>query len=382
MLPRQIYVLLCGFLLPIFSLVACFSGNQSSTTTAVSGESPTPQLSQESATVAPTDTPPPTPTAVSVAGPARMSVVEDASAIHSYRMRIEIQSEDARGQNQVGVEGAFVKAPPAEQLVIHFEERGEPKTIEMVTVNGVRYLQAQGMWMQAPGSGLNINEYTLITTADVAERSTGLIRVGEETVNGRATIHYRGDKHSIPVAGTPSDKFDVSRAEMAEMDLWVDQAEQFIVKMQITVQDGQAENRQSHVMLIEYFDFNQPITIGAPENLITGQPASEDNEQPAAASEPRTDLGKLLGFDLLLPTGSQITLSAGNMVQAATPYTLEEAANLFQQQMPRNGYTLMSQITPEAGQTMLMFQKGAKIVTINLTALSPNETRMDVVSAP
>jgi hypothetical protein len=375
MYHRNRFILFLQLLLIMtVSLSACFSSDESTPA----------ENNRDSAASAPTNTPAPTAAdpATANAGPEQISVVEDAAAINSYRMRIELNSEDARGKNNVAIEGEFVKEAPAVRLVIRFEENGEPQQMEMVAVDGLRYVQANGMWMQTPDMALNIAEYTLITPADIAEKSTGLTRLGSETVNGRTTVHYQGDKSSIPVAGTASDTFDVSQVESAQLDLWVDEAENFIVKLQINVQDGQGEQGQRHTLLIEYLDFNIPITIKTPENLANEPSTGASSDQPAAVTEPRTDLGKLLGFDILLPTGSQIILQTTNMLQATTPYTLDEAVNLFQRNMPTNGYTLMSQVAPAAGQTVLMYQQGAKIVTINLTALAANETRMEVVTTP
>jgi hypothetical protein len=324
MYHRNRFILFLQLLLTMtVSLSACFSSDESTPA----------ENNRDSAASAPTNTPAPTAAdpATANAGPEQISVVEDTTAINSYRMRIEIHSEDARGNNDVAIEGEFVKQPPAERLVIRFEENGEPQQMEMLVVDGLRYVQAEGMWMQAPDLTLNIAEYTLITPADIAEESTGLTRLGSETVNGRTTVHYQGDKSSIPVAGTASDTFDVSQVESAQLDLWVDEAENFIVKLQIKVQDGQGEQGQRHTLLIEYLDFNIPITIKAPENLASELSTDASSDQPAAVTEPRTDLGKLLGFDILL---------------------------------------------------LLMYQQGAKIVTINLTALAANETRMEVVTTP
>jgi hypothetical protein len=380
-LPRPLLHLL---LILLLSLSACFSGS-ASTTSEVNPDNASPaQQAADSPASAPTNTPVPTAAdpATDNTEPTQITVIEDVSAINSYRMRIEIHSEAARGDNNVAIEGEFVKEPPAERLVIRFEENGNPEQMEMVVAGGQRYFQAKGMWMQAPDMALNIAEYTLITPADIAEKSTGLTRLDSETVNGRATVHYQGDKSSIPAAGTPSDTFDVSQVDSAQLDLWVDEAENFIVKLQINVEDGQGEQAQRHTLLIEYLDFNAPISIEAPETLAEESSTGASGEQPVAVTEPRTDLGKLLGFDLLLPTGSQVTLQANNMVQATTPYTLDESVNLFQQNMPNNGYTLMSQVAPVAGQTVLMYQQGAKIITINLTALAANETRIEVIAAP
>ncbi|MEZ4661853.1 MAG: hypothetical protein R2911_30255 [Caldilineaceae bacterium] len=319
------------------------------------------------------------------------TTIEDAAEIQSYRMRVSMNTNSAGGAAQVEITGEYTKEPRAERLTMHFDEGGEVNNMEILLVEGVRYAQFEGMWVAAPDMVPDIQELTLITPADLQEMPDGVVEVGTENVNGRQTTHYHGDKETIPVVGAAGDTLDVSQVEDAQIDFWVDQAANFLVKMQLTV-NGEVGNPDTVSQIIfEYFDFNADMAIEKPENVmaIPGMGQAAD-EQPAAAPLTSDDeqagattsaLGALLGFDLMLPTGSDFSLMGSNMAQLTTPYTAEEAVNLFTQTMPANGYTLMSQLNPEAGQTVLMFQKGVKIITINITA-ADGGSEMQIVSAP
>lgn len=337
----------------------------------------------------PTDTPVPAVAESAATGDelANFTTVEEAAAIGSYRMRISMTSTSARGTDNVQIEGEYVKEPPAERLVMNYDQSGETQTMEMLLVDGVRYMQAKGMWMAAPDMVPNLKELTLITPSDMGEIGSGLVRIGDETVNGRATTHFRGDKNTIPVVGTEGDTLDASQLEEAQIDLWVDQAANFLVKMQLTMKGDKNDADAEYDMTFEYYDFNADIVLEKPENALSlpgmGQPPAA-GEQPASdapASEPQTDLGKLLGFDLQLPTGSSVSVLSANMTQVTTPYTLEEAVNLLGLKMQENGYTAMSQMSPAAGQQMLMYQKGVKIVTINITA-NDSGSEWQVIAGP
>lgn len=344
------------------------------------------------AVVTATDTPPaaseaPAPAADQAAVDAVMnfSTVEEAAEIQSYRMRITMNSTSARGNDQVEISGEYVKEPPAEKLTMQFEQSGELQVMEILLVDGVRYVQVDEMWMAAPDMAPDIQELTLLTPADMQEVHSGFAQVGVETVNGRQTVHYRGDKETIPTVGTAGDTLDVSEVEDAQIDLWVDQAAHFLVKMQLSVQEAADSTAQ---LTFEYYDFNADIVIVKPDNVMsmpgmgqvavdTESPSTEAGQESASTSA----LGQLLGFDLMMPTGSSTSLLGSNMAQLSTPYTAEEAVNLFSQTMPANGYTLMSQLNPEAGQTVLMYQKGVKIITINITA-TESGSELQIISAP
>lgn len=310
-----------------------------------------------------------------------VQVIEEIADIERYRMRITMVSEAPNRNTDIQVDAAYIKDPPAEEITMQIDDNGEAQTITIVLVDGLRYMRSGDMVVQTTDAHMNLQELTLIQPRDVTTLGNRFTLVGEEMVNERATRHYQGGPDAVPTGGTTGDTFDVTGIDSARIDLWVDQVENFIVAMAIEV-TGVGNEPQAHMELhFDYFDFNSPeIMISVPTGA---QPADETGnaESTATDAQPRNALGEILGFDLLLATGSEITLASNQIVQVSSIYTLDEAVNLFQTQLPANGYTLMNTITPQAGERVLMFQKGTQITTIQLTA-TDRGSDWSVVMAP
>lgn len=377
----------CFSLLVLTMTAACFGSNRP-TPTAVA---PTPTSAAVQPSTAATDNT----TVTHTAAPETIGIIEEVTSIERYRMRITVVNEVSNRAANVQVDAAYIKAPPAEEITMQIDENGETQTVTMLLVDGLRYMRSGEMVVQTADAQMNLQELTLIQPRDATQLGNHFTVVGEETVHGRATIHYQGGPEAVPTGGTDGDTFDVTGIASAGIDLWVDQAEQFIVAMEVKVTGFDEEPDAHMAMRIEYFDFNSPdIVITAPADALSmaggmagsadaGDKASggETTSTEASGPEPRNALGKLLGFDLLLATGSEITLASNQIVQVATIYTVEEAAKLFQAQLPANGYSLMSSLTPQAGEHVLMFQKEAQIATIQITATAKGSD-WNVVMAP
>ncbi|MBE2235672.1 MAG: hypothetical protein IAE85_19425, partial [Anaerolinea sp.] len=283
-------------------------------------ETPAPATVAPPATAAPTA--PPVAAQPPAAAPGAAQSAAQAEAINSYRMRIVTLSESARGADKVEIDGAFVKQPPAEGLQIRFRD-GE-QTMAMITVDGTRYMQAGDQWLQTPESTLSLDELTLITPEDVAGLLARMTRVGVEEVNGLQAVHYRGGKEMIPVVGEPGDSLDVSQLAFAELNLWVDQATNVVTRL--TLQANGAENggAVSLEVLFDYYDFNAVIDIQAP--ATAGGAADPAAVIADAAPLPGDALSQLLGFRLMLPTGSELESTVGaTLVTVLTPFTVAEA---------------------------------------------------------
>jgi hypothetical protein len=315
------------------------------------------------------------------ASPGVAQTVENVAAINSYRLRISTSSESARGVDEVLIEGAYVKEPAAEQLVIDFQQGGQTQRMEMIVVDGVRYMHTGDIWMQTPEAMINLDELTLITPEDVAGLLERMERVGVETLNNREAVHYRGGQDLIPVVGTESDTLDVSQVEFAQLDLWIDQIENVVSRLALEARDNSAEQQFTASVVFEYYDFNANIVIDAP-STAAGAPAGVVESAPAVAA-PTTELGQLVGFNLLLPTGSNIeTIVSGSVLVATTPYTFEEAENFIEQALQNNGYTLATKVGPLDNQIVYMFQKGAKLVNITVSIEGDGGVKLQFASAP
>lgn len=318
-----------------------------------------------------------------------IQIVEEIASIDRYRMKITMKSEIPNRNANIQVDAAYSKDPLAEEITMRVDENGETQTVTMLLVDGLRYMRSGEMVVQTADARMNLQELTLIQPRDAAPLGSRFTQIAEETINGRETILYRGGPDAVPTGGTAGDTFDVTAVESASIDLWIDKAEQFIVAMAVTI-DGFDDEPTAHMeMRFDYYDFNSPdIVIEAPDDAIsTGVNAGDDSSNSSTmegsdnASEPRNALGKLLGYDFLLATGSEITLASNQIVQVSTIYTLDEAVNLFQVQLPANGYTFMSAVTPQQGESVLMFQKGMQVATIQITATEQG-SEWNVVVAP
>lgn len=126
------------------------------------------------------------------------------------------------------------------------------------------------------------------------------------------------------------------------------------------------------------------------EMPVTASPPSAETPGETAASDPaRVELGRFVGFDILLPTGSTVEAIVGaNVLVAITPYTLDEAARFVEQSMLGGGYTLVTKVGPATGQATdqgddqahdqiaYLFQNGARVVNVTIVPEGDRETRI------
>ena len=144
---------------------------------------------------------------------------------------------------------------------MQFANGDQTQSMEMVVVDGLRYLKSGGQ-VQTPDVIMRTEEMTLITLDDVA-MIEAMTYVGVETVNGREADHYRGAQDIIPVFGTEGDTLDVSEVEFAQLDMWVDRSEQVVVKFLLEASDSAGETPVRMSVMTEYSDFNQDFVIEA-----------------------------------------------------------------------------------------------------------------------
>ncbi|MCC9078679.1 hypothetical protein FKZ61_021515 [Litorilinea aerophila] len=367
--------------------VAADSGASAPATATPEAAMPTATAPGEPATAAPEEP--------AAAGPEEVTLqtVEEAPHIQRYRVRITIHSESPRGVDEIQVNGAYVKEPPAEHIQMAFTQGDQVEQLEIVLADGMRYVKSGDLWVAAPDAKANLQELTLITPQALTDLGEAPVLVGQENLDGQELLHYRVAQEAIPVVGTEGDTLDVSQADSAQLDFWVDLAEQVIVKMALTMEDaGTDGGAASKVDLtFEYYDLNGDIVIHAPENVLgapgAGAPApgsqAGDGATPdiSQLSPTRQMLYALFGFDLLLPTGTDYTLLSEQFAEFTAPYTREEAIQMFETVLPANGYTLVSKLDAPSGETVLMFQKDGKTLTIAVST-AEDAVRVQVVSAP
>jgi hypothetical protein len=248
--------------------------------------------------------------------------------------------------------------------------------MEMRLVDGTRYMRLGEEWLVTPESSLNVQELTLMTPQIALDLIGQMELIGTEAVNGLSTNHYQGDKEIIPNFGTESDTVNVSELDAAQLDLWVDATYNAIVRLMMTA--NVSEPPMTVTLTYDYTDLNGDIVIETPEVV-----ALPESEAPAADFVPTNELGALLGFNLMFPTGSTVEMVSGNNLYViVAPFTIEEAPAFVENSMQSNGYTQVSKNVGPAGEIVYLFQFDQKTVSITLTGAGDGNTRFQFATDP
>lgn len=236
--------------------------------------------SEPTAAPEPTATPEPTPEATEeTLDFSDASTLEEIESINSFRIHVEMNAEgDAFAEDEaelagLTMDGSFIKEPPAQHIVMSFGEGAESGfgTIEFIQIDDKGYTNFGGQWVEVPAEqSPEIDDLTFISPKELGDEINQLERVGDETINGRETVHLYGDKEILANLSTAEDDLGLDQAEEAQLDLWVDKEEGFIVRMSI-VAEGTGLNEENPEasgrmeMTINYTDFNADFQIEAPE---------------------------------------------------------------------------------------------------------------------
>jgi hypothetical protein len=180
------------------------------------------------------------------------STVEEVPEILSYRLRVLVSNNGPRGTDMVQINGAYIKEPPTEQIEFDFQQGEQSQRMATMLVDGTRYMNIGDRWMQSPDAIMNIAELTLLTPQNVAGLLGQMELVGLESVNALSAYHYQGSKEIIPVVGTEGDTLDVSRIESAQLDLWVDEIYNAIVRL--TLEASNSEPSITATLTYDYID--------------------------------------------------------------------------------------------------------------------------------
>ncbi|MEX1021420.1 MAG: hypothetical protein WDZ49_17295 [Litorilinea sp.] len=231
-------------------------------------------------------------------------------------------------------------------------------------------------------ANLRLSEMTLITAADGRDMLGQLTPLGVETINDRSALRFQGNKDVIPVVGTASDTLDVSRTDSAQINLWVDTEFNVISRLLLEATVGEGDEAMHMSVMIEYYDFNTDITITAPD-VADADAGGESGDEPVAEADLRGPVSQLLGFNLLLPSGSNVETVAGDaMVVATTPYTFDEAQNWLELNLVQGGYAQTTKIGPANDQVTYIFQNDVQSVSIIVAPDGAGGTRIQWVVTP
>lgn len=289
--------------------------------------------------------------------------VEQIDSIETYRMRVEVTSE---GQPTAQIEVAHVKTPLAEDDQVTLYQNGEPIQVDVRFVNDVLYLNNGEKWTVI--STFNLAELTVVTPAGLASAAPDMTLVGEEEVSGRKTLHLRGDKNVIPDIQAGSDTLSVKGADAAQLDLWLDADERFIVKLLFSLTlEGKTFTTE-----FLYYDFNAPIVVEVPTNV------EEVNAPPTPMP---AEIVALLGFDFPIPEGAQLSVVA-RTANIVTPFSVAEARTHLEESMAAAGFTQMGEPEERAkDEFFYTFQRDDRTVTANVFSVVEGKTTIQIGAA-
>ncbi len=289
--------------------------------------------------------------------------VQQVDSIDTYRMHVEVMSE---GKPSVIVEVAHVKNPTAEDDQVTLYQNDVPMTVNVRYVGDTLYLSDGEKWVVI--STFNLAELTVITPAGMAAAAPAMTLVGEEEVSGRKTLHLRGDKTVIPDIQTGEDSLSVKGAEAAQLDLWLDAEERFIVKLLFSLT---IEGRTFTTEFL-YYDFNAPIVVETPTNVetVTAPPTPSPTEVIA-----------LLGFDFPIPAGSQLSV-VGRTANILTTFSVAEARAHLEEAMTAAGFTQVGEVEERArDEFFYTFQRDERTVTANVFSVVAGKTTIQIGAA-
>jgi hypothetical protein len=214
----------------------------------------------------------------------------------------------------------FVKDPAAKRTVITglggmlggdtgTPAPGQSMGIESIEVGGKMYSKMGDICSQVTAdSGPQAN--TMMDPNSIIGDVRGAQRVGNETVNGIPTVHYKLDVSSLQTLGYLNGNGDV----------WVAESGNYVVKyvFQATGSDklfgGSSTSEGAIKWDYEVSDVNQPITIQAPADCGG---TAEDIPVMADAQDPA---------------------SFGSMSTYSTPSKFEDVVAFYEKEMPNKGW--------------------------------------------
>lgn len=298
--------------------------------------------------------------------------IEDVPGIETYRMKAQFRAGETPSLQQTEAEGVFGKTPERHGLQITLRKAGrDPVVMEIRLVGGQLYQRMTGKWGKI--EKYNLDELILLTPDQLFGIVDSLESLGDEVLNGRKVFHLRGDKDDLPVVGGGSDTIDFSRMDRADLDLWIDREERFVVKIQIQAQVQERGQLLPIVMVLEYSEFNEVVAVEQP-------PLEEIVKEPQPPAVTQANVTQKLGFEFPVPEGAHISIY-GATVNLLTSMPLTEARNYTERAMRAAGYTPKKEIERAPGEFyadydreganlgVLVFQVTPKGATIQLGAI-------------
>ncbi|MEW5989278.1 MAG: hypothetical protein AB1791_21845 [Chloroflexota bacterium] len=274
--------------------------------------------------------------------------------VNSYRISFDMTFEgtDANGgpvNGRITAEGAQVRDPAAYTFTFGAEGDGETAgtLFTFMQVGGTTYMimpQAGCMSSQASGEE---NPFTALTASGgMVGEVEGARRVGEEEVNGVQTTVYEFDDQALNMLEATYGVWS-----QVEGRVYVAQDGGYVVRVVIDAQGnagllaGGADTGEGTIHYeLNYYDFNQPIEIVAPEECLTT----------AADQYPTLDDA----FE---------SSTMGGLVFYKTNHTFDEVVEFYKTEMAAAGWTLGEEMT-FAPAAFLTFSKEGETVQVSIAA--------------
>ena len=200
---------------------------------------------------------------------------EDLSQFNSYRIQVGMRFEDSADPTQSGMltmTTARVVEPPATNVEVTLSgslaedmaELAEGATLTFTEIGETSYSIVPGLGcISGIGGAEMAAEFTdVLDTDDFLGDIEGAEFIGEETINGVATYHYRFDENDIPDT-------DDSLREVTG-DVYISQENEYVVRMVVDgvgaldMFGGGSDQEGNLHLEFNVTDVGQPITIEAP----------------------------------------------------------------------------------------------------------------------
>ena len=283
------------------------------------------------------------------------NVTAGLGELNSYKATFSMTFEGKEdGQPKTGTMAfaeEFVKDPPAKRTVITgmgamfggdtgTPTPGQPAGIESIEVGGKQYSKMGDICTQITAeSGPQAN--TMLDPNSIIGGVRGARRVGNETVNGVPTVHYKLDVSGLETLGYLN----------GDGDVWVADPGNYVVKytFQATGTDkffGSGSNTDGTIKWdYEVTDINQPINIQPPADC-------------GGAAE-----------DIPMMADAQDQAAMGGMSTYSTPSAFEDVVAFYEKEMKAKGWaeTDGSGMSAE-GMSMKSYTKDGRTVQLIITA--------------
>jgi hypothetical protein len=291
-----------------------------------------------------------------------MTSISDLATLNSYRAAFRFDwtgtKDDQPVEGYMQMNSAFVRQPPAQEL--HFEGQGFEANSDQ-GLGKVSFIQVgdkawfyesdSDSWMQVPAGsmdfaqGLFFKPEDLLSDYDIskAQRSQS-----PEQVNGVQAYKYTFDEKDFDLTGLTAG--EVVKRASGEVYVAVDG--DYVVKLAIDADlsytDPNEVFQQGNIkMTFDISDINQPITI-----------------EPPAEAEAQTS-GR---DDIPMLGDANIDFSSAEFVSYLTASRVKDAAQFYEDEMPKNGWTANETNMVLDDNAILNYNKGGETANVIVSA--------------